>query len=124
MLEPEGQHYLEIPYRTPSHPAITLWEQRQALARLRQLGRDQVDEAALFRMIRQVRDIVDTTQRSTRKARRDAQRRQHLKPQTPLSSLTPPLDTPVPGNPGLGNPNIRDTFFTWGNRNIQGMTVN
>ncbi|WP_020219400.1 Mu transposase C-terminal domain-containing protein, partial [Escherichia coli] len=31
VLEPEGQHYLEIPYRTLSHPAVTLWEQRQAL---------------------------------------------------------------------------------------------
>ena len=30
---------------------------------------------------------------------------------------------PAPGNPGLGNPAIRDTFYTWGNRNIQGMTV-
>lgn len=30
---------------------------------------------------------------------------------------------PVPGNPGLDDPSINDTFFTWGNRNIQGMTV-
>jgi len=30
---------------------------------------------------------------------------------------------PAPGNPGLGNPAVRDTFYTWGNRNIQGMTV-
>jgi glucose/arabinose dehydrogenase len=30
---------------------------------------------------------------------------------------------PAPGNPGLGNPAIRDTFYTWGNRNIQGMTA-
>lgn len=30
---------------------------------------------------------------------------------------------PAPGNPGLGNYNIRDTLFTWGNRNIQGMGV-
>ncbi|WP_205253171.1 Mu transposase C-terminal domain-containing protein, partial [Escherichia coli] len=49
VLEPEGQHYLEIPYRTLSHPAVTLWEQRQALAKLRQQGREQVDESALFR---------------------------------------------------------------------------
>ena len=30
---------------------------------------------------------------------------------------------PVPGNPGLERSGINDTFFTWGNRNIQGMTV-
>lgn len=50
VLEPEGQHYLEIPYRTLSHPAVTLWEQRQALVKLRQQGREQVDESALFRI--------------------------------------------------------------------------
>jgi putative transposase len=79
VLEPEGQHYLEIHYRTLSHPAVTLWEQRQALAKLRQLGREQVDESALFRMIGQMREIVTTAQKATRKARRDADRRQHLK---------------------------------------------
>lgn len=90
VLEPEGQHYLKIPYRTLSHPAVTLWEQRQALTRLRQLGREQVDEEALFRMIRQMRDIVATAQQTTRKARRDADRRQHLKASAPPVNLVPP----------------------------------
>ncbi|MBK1872768.1 PQQ-dependent sugar dehydrogenase [Marinobacter sp. 1-3A] len=30
---------------------------------------------------------------------------------------------PAPGNPGLDDPSINNTFFTWGNRNIQGMTL-
>lgn len=89
VLEPEGQHYLEIPYRTLSHPAVTLWEQRQALEKLRQRGREQVDESALFRMIGQMREIVTTAQKATRKARRDAGRRQHLK-------ASARLDKPVP----------------------------
>ncbi len=90
VLEPDEQHYLEIPYRTLSHLAVTLWEQRQALARLRQLGREQVDEAALFRMILQMHDIVDTAQHTTRKARRDTER-QHLKMQSPSGSPAPPV---------------------------------
>ena len=90
VLEPEGQHYLEIPYRTLSHPAVTLWEQRQALAKLRQLGREQVDESALFRMIGQMREIVTTAQKATRKARRDADRRQHLKASVPPDKPVPP----------------------------------
>lgn len=90
VLEPEGQHYLEIHYRTLSHPAVTLWEQRQALAKLRQLGREQVDESALFRMIGQVREIVTTAQKATRKARRDADRRQHLKTSEPPAKPIPP----------------------------------
>ena len=90
VLEPEGQHYLEIPYRTLSHPAVTLWEQRQALAKLRQQGREQVDESALFRMIGQMREIVTTAQKATRKARRDADRRQHLKTSEPPAKPIPP----------------------------------
>lgn len=90
VLEPEGQHYLEIHYRTLSHPAVTLWEQRQALAKLRQLGHEQVDESALFRMIGQMREIVTTAQKATRKARRDADRRQHLKTSEPPAKPIPP----------------------------------
>ena len=97
VLEPEGQHYLEIPYRTLSHPAVTLWEQRQALAKLRQQGREQVDESALFRMIGQMREIVTTAQKTTRKARRDADRRQHLK-----ASARP--DKPVPPETDIADP--------------------
>lgn len=97
VLEPEGLHYLEIPYRTLSHPAVTLWEQRQALAKLRQQGREQVDELALFRMIGQMREIVTTAQKATRKARRDADRRRHLK-----ASARP--DKPVPPEVDVADP--------------------
>ncbi|XKG39517.1 PQQ-dependent sugar dehydrogenase [Marinobacter sp.] len=31
--------------------------------------------------------------------------------------------SPAPGNPWLDDPNVNDTFYTYGNRNIQGMTV-
>ena len=97
VLEPEGQHYLEIPYRTLSHPAVTLWEQRQALTKLRQQGREQVDESALFRMIGQMREIVTTAQKATRKARHDADRRQHLK-------ASPPPDKPIPPKTDVADP--------------------
>ena len=107
VLEPEGQHYLEISYRTLSHPAATLWEQRQALAKLRQQGREQVDESALFRMIGQMREIVTTAQKATRKARRDTDRRQHLKTSVPPNKPTlpatdvadPQADNPSPAKP-------------------------
>ncbi|MDH4742520.1 DDE-type integrase/transposase/recombinase [Sphingomonas sp. CBMAI 2297] len=89
VLEPEGALYLEVPYRTLAHPAVTLWEQREALTKLRQQGRHQVDESALFRMIGQMREIVATAQKATRKARRDADRRQHLETQAPPDPRVP-----------------------------------
>jgi putative transposase len=114
VLEPEGQHYLEIPYRTLSHPAVTLWEQRQALARLRQLGREQVDESALFRMIQQMRDIVTTAQQATRKARRDADRRQHLKASAPpVKPLPPDVDIADPQSEGQPPAKPFDQIEEW-----------
>ncbi|MEO5321461.1 DDE-type integrase/transposase/recombinase [Arthrobacter sp. CC3] len=103
VLEPEGTAYVEVPYRTVSHPAVTLWEHRQALARLRQQGHDQVNEEALFRMIDQMRVIAATAQRATRRSRRDLQRRRHLHtsgtaktPAVPPDEMLPPTnDTAV-----------------------------
>jgi putative transposase len=78
VLDPDGGQYLEVPYRTLSRPAITLWEHRQAVARLRQQGRAQVDEQALFSMIEQMRVITGEAQKATRRSRRDRERRRHL----------------------------------------------
>jgi putative transposase len=48
-------------------------------------------------MIRQMRDIVTTAQQTTRKARRDAERRRHLKVPAPSNKLLPPAtDTADP----------------------------
>lgn len=114
VLEPEGQHYLEIHYRTLSHPAVTLWEQRQALAKLRQLGREQVDESALFRMIGQMREIVTTAQKATRKARRDADRRQHLKTsEPPAKPILPDVDMADPQADNLPPAKPFDQIEEW-----------
>lgn len=92
VLEPEGSQYVEIPYRTLSHPAVTVWEQRQALTRLRQQGRDQVDEQSVFAMIEQMRTITQTASKATRKSRRDQERRRHLKGPQSFDRVAPPPD--------------------------------
>ena len=74
-LDPQGNTYVEVPYRTVSHPPINLWEHQAAVARLREQGRAQVDEHALFRTVEQMRAITDTATKTTRRARRDVQRR-------------------------------------------------
>ncbi|AOT04294.1 DDE-type integrase/transposase/recombinase [Arthrobacter sp. U41] len=75
VLEPEGVHYVEVPYRTMANPAVSLWEHRHALARLHERGIAQVDEAALFRTIEQMREIATTASKTTKRMRRDAERR-------------------------------------------------
>lgn len=70
VLPPEGDAYLEVPYRTLSHPAITLWEQRAALQHLRAQGKAKVDEAAIFRAVDSLRRITDEAASRSRAARR------------------------------------------------------
>jgi putative transposase len=74
-LDPDAGVYLRVGYRMQSRPAISLWEQRAATSRLRELGRAEVDESALFAMVEQMREITDAATRSTRKARREHARR-------------------------------------------------
>lgn len=75
VLEPDGNLYIEVPYRTMANPVVSLWEHQRALARLRERGVAQVDEAALFRMIEQMRDIASTASKTTKRMRRDTERR-------------------------------------------------
>lgn len=105
VLEPEGGSYLVVPYRTVSYPPVSVWEHRAALGRLRAEGRAQVNEEAVFRMVEQMRTITDTAQASTRKARRDTERRRHDPTglETP-PGLEPPTDEPSTGATGQAVP--------------------
>jgi putative transposase len=95
VLDPESQRYLEIPYRNISNPSVTLWEHKKAVQRLRENGRANVDEAAIFRMIGQMRDITETAAKERKRARRDKERRSHLTNERMAVKLTPPPDPPA-----------------------------
>lgn len=75
VLDPEGTEYMPVPYRRLSHPPVSVWEQKAAVAALRAEGRADVDEEALFRQIELMRDVVTAAARTTKRARRDAERR-------------------------------------------------
>lgn len=94
VLEPGGGAYLEVPYRTLSNPAVSVWEHRQALARLRERGQSQVNEQVLFRMIEQMRHIAETAEKTTTRTRRERQRRAvaPARPQPTPPTLPPPDD--------------------------------
>lgn len=79
VLEPESQQYLEVPYRTLSRPAITLWEHRHAVQTLRQQGRKHLDEGALFDAIERMRAITETAAATSKAARRQRERSRHAR---------------------------------------------
>ncbi|MFI0142202.1 Mu transposase C-terminal domain-containing protein, partial [Streptomyces luteogriseus] len=106
VLDPDsGGGYVEVPYRTMSHPAVTAWEHRAAVVRLREQGRASIDEHALFAMIEQMRQIATSAQRYTKRARRNRTRRSHL------SSITTPPDTQSPPELGPGTDDVPVPIF-------------
>ncbi|WP_231885542.1 Mu transposase C-terminal domain-containing protein [Kocuria sp. ICS0012] len=103
VLDPDDGSYLPVPYRTLSYPAVSVWEHRAALERLRAEGRAQVDEDALFRTVEHMRMITETASSTTRKARRNAERRKRggTVDETKISVTRPPADVlPPEGNSG------------------------
>jgi putative transposase len=78
VLDPPTNEYIELPYRSISNPAVTLWEHRKAVEMLRENGRNDIDENALFRTIERMRQIVDQAEEKSRRARREKARRSHL----------------------------------------------
>ena len=92
VLEPESQQYLEVPYRTLARPAITLWEHRHAVQTLRQQGRRQMDEGALFDAIEQMRAITETAAAKSKAARRQHERHRQARAARP--PVIPPAVVP------------------------------
>ena len=73
--DPGAAGYMEIPYRDLSRPAISLWEHRLALRRLRERRIKDIDEASLFEAVAEMRAIEQKAASSTRTARRNRTRR-------------------------------------------------
>ena len=71
---PEQQGYLEVSYRILSHPAISLFEHRIALKRLKDTSKQHIQEGALFKAIDEARSVVKTAVSTTRSVRRNRTR--------------------------------------------------
>lgn len=73
--DPELGDYFDVPYANQARPRISAWELLAARNALAKDGAKHVDENALFDAVERRRQIVETAQESTKKARREAQRR-------------------------------------------------
>ncbi|MDQ3555641.1 MAG: Mu transposase C-terminal domain-containing protein [Gemmatimonadota bacterium] len=76
-FDPEGEHYVRIPYRDTSHPPISVWEFREARRRAREQGHAATDEAAVFAAYDELRRIEEEAETQTKRMRRQATRRRH-----------------------------------------------
>lgn len=87
VLDPVANHYIEVPYRAISNPAITLWEHRFAVKRIRDEGRKTVNEEEIIKIICKMRQITETAVVKSKSARRQVARLESLKGNITLASL-------------------------------------
>lgn len=78
VLDPNSSEYLQVAYRTINNPSVTLWEHRHAIRLLRESGRKEVNESAIFQMIDKMRKITESAAIKSKRARRDRARTSHL----------------------------------------------
>lgn len=86
---PNG-HWVEARYRDLKRPAVTLWEYRAALRKLKEVGRREVNEEIIFRTILAQRDLVAKASATSAAARLAKVR------SAPVADLStaPPLTAP------------------------------
>ncbi|MBF4437467.1 transposase, partial [Vibrio anguillarum] len=95
--DPQLEMYYPIPYRNTSFPAVTIWEFKAALSKLKEEGRRAVDEDIIFDAIEKMRLIESSAVSDTKKARRADQRRRSssaksVKTQLKNTALTLPSE--------------------------------
>ena len=74
--DPEVEQYYPIPYRNTSHPAISIWELREAKKRAADYQPDvPVDENLIFDAYDKLRQIEENAKKITKTVRRDNERR-------------------------------------------------
>ena len=92
---PEKIGYLEVPYRALHHPAISLFEHRFALRRLKENGKKHIEESDIFKVIDDMRSIVKAAFTTTRSVRRNrARMNENQKMQSSSSTVGMPAISP------------------------------
>jgi putative transposase len=106
LLAPDGRYY-DLSYRDLRRPAISLWEHRLALKRLRDEGRAEINEDAIFTAIDAMRGIAERASADTKTKRRQRERRRCLDAvateRRPVASAVEPARTigPLPADQRL-----------------------
>lgn len=87
-FDPSLKQYFKIPFADLSLPSVSIWEYQQAKELLKREGAKSVNEHQVLHAITELRNKVDKAKESTKKARRQAQRRiEHEKQVSPANPL-------------------------------------
>ncbi len=104
-LHPKENVYVEVPYQAIGNPAITLWEHKLAIRRIKEEGRKTVSEEDIIKVIEKMRMITTEAVAKSKSARRKTERLEHLRNSRIISPILPVLPcnrsitlTPVSSN--------------------------
>lgn len=73
-LDPADNRYTAVPYRNIGFPAMSAWELKDVLGKLKADGRKDVDENLIFEALNRMRLNIETSKAKTKAARRKATR--------------------------------------------------
>lgn len=104
-LDPRTNSYFPIPYRNKALPPISAWEHGQVLKKLKDEGRREIDEVAIFNAVDRMRADVESAKALTKEVRRQATRRPPRVPEAKGIAL--PGSTAV----GVNAPVALDVLF-------------
>ncbi len=68
-LDPDSESYVPIPYLNNTRPAVSLWELRAVIKKVREDEAYQVDEEVIFQGIKRMREIEESAVEKTRLAK-------------------------------------------------------
>lgn len=110
--DPEERSYTPLPYRNIGHPAISLYELKEARKRLIDEGARDIDENLIFEQIERQRQRVAKAVEKSKSARR-AQARSHAsaKPTKSSNGLPPVSPVPVEAMPTASSGIVEEDIF-------------
>lgn len=91
-FDPQLKCYFPIPYRDTSHPAMTIWELKKIQKRLKDEGKEHIDEDMIFSALEKMREIEQEAVLKTKKSRRAVEKRKHAEKNAFRSSLNDSMD--------------------------------
>lgn len=74
-FDKDSERYIDIPYSNIGRTSISYWEQSAAVRKLKEDGRKDIDEDAIFGVIERQRAIEANAERETKRVRRERERR-------------------------------------------------
>lgn len=89
-LDPADNRYSAIPYRNIGFPAMSAWELKDVLAKLKADGRKDVDENLIFEALGRMRANIEESKAKTKAARRKATR-------IPITPIKPAVNVRADG---------------------------